>query len=111
MLAEYFTPLTVDEDSFAIEAMRDVGPGGHFFGTEHTQSRYKTAFYSPIISDWRNYETWEEAGKPIAYEKANTVYKQVLADYQQPVLDQAIEEEIDSFVAKRKEEGGVPTDF
>ena len=111
MLAEYFTPLTVDEDSFAIEAMRDVGPGGHFFGTEHTQSRYKTAFYSPIISDWRNYETWEEAGKPIAYEKANTVYKQVLAEYQKPALDQAIEEEIDSFVAKRKEEGGVPTDF
>ena len=63
MLAEYFTPLSVDEDSFAIEAMRDVGPGGHFFGTAHTQSRYKTAFYSPIISDWRNYETWEEAGK------------------------------------------------
>ena len=111
MLAEYFTPLTVDEDSFAIEAMRDVGPGGHFFGTAHTQSRYKTAFYSPIVSDWRNYETWEEAGKPIAIEKANSVYKQVLADYQQPALDPAIEEELDSFVAKRKEEGGVPTDF
>ena len=49
--------------------------------------------------------------KPIAIEKANTVYKQVLADYQQPALDPAIEEEIDCFVAKRIEEGGVPTDF
>ena len=111
MLAEYLTPLEVNKDALAFEAMEAVGPGGHFFGVTHTQSRYKEAFYSPIISDWRNYETWEENGGPIAYEKANRIYKEVLADYRQPEIDPAVEEEIDAFVAKRVEEGGVPTDF
>jgi len=110
-LGEYLTPLDVSEDALAIEAIRDVGPGGHFFGTAHTRARYKDAFYSPIVSDWRNYETWEEAGSPIAYDKANRLYKEALAAYEQPDLDPGIDEEISAFVAKRKEEGGAPTDF
>jgi hypothetical protein len=48
----------------AFAAMQEVGPGGHFFGAEHTQSRYRTAFHKPMLSDWRNYETWQEAGSP-----------------------------------------------
>ena len=94
-----------------MEAMRDVGPGGHFFGTQHTQDRYKTAFYSPIISDWRNSESWVEAGSPTAMQKANQVYKQALADYEKPPLDPGIAEELDTFIARRKEEGGAPVDF
>ncbi|PCJ85298.1 MAG: methyltransferase [Hyphomicrobiales bacterium] len=111
MMAEFLDPLIVDDDTMALEAIRDVGPGGHFFGTQHTQDRYKDAFYAPIVSDWRNYESWEEAGSPTAEQKANKVFKQVLADYERPPLDPAIEEELDAFVAKRIEEGGVPTDF
>ncbi|CTQ72638.1 trimethylamine methyltransferase family protein [Roseibium alexandrii] len=111
MLAEYLTPLDVSEEALAIEAIRDVGPAGHFFGTEHTQARYKEAFYAPIVSDWRNYETWQEAGSPIAYDKANTLYKKALEAYEAPALDPAIDEELSAFVAKRKEEGGAPTDF
>ena len=61
-MAEYLTPVQVDEACLAIDAMKDVGPGGHFFGTAHTQERYKTAFYDPLLSDWRNFETWSEAG-------------------------------------------------
>ena len=64
MVAEFLTPLDLSDDALGVEAIRSVGPGGHFFGTPHTQERYKTAFYSPIISDWRNYETWAEAGSP-----------------------------------------------
>ncbi|RYE57537.1 MAG: methyltransferase, partial [Rhizobiaceae bacterium] len=111
MVAEFLRPLDVSEDALALDAIRDVGPGGHFFGTAHTLARYENAFYSPIISDWRNNETWVEAGSPTAFERANKVYKETLANYQQPALDPAIEEELDAFVAKRKEEGGVPTDF
>ncbi|MTI42260.1 trimethylamine--corrinoid protein Co-methyltransferase [Roseibium hamelinense] len=111
MLAEYLTPLDVSPEALAIDAIRDVGPGGHFFGTQHTQDRYKDAFYAPILSDWRNYETWAEAGSPTAYDKANILYKKALEAYQSPSLDPAIGEELDAFVAKRKEEGGAPTDF
>ncbi len=58
MVAEFLTPLDLSDDALGVDAIRAVGPGGHFFGTQHTQDRYKTAFYSPIISDWRNFETW-----------------------------------------------------
>ncbi|MGD9913030.1 MAG: trimethylamine methyltransferase family protein [Rhizobiaceae bacterium] len=111
MVAEFLTPLDLSEDALAIDAIRDVGPGGHFFGTPHTQSRYKTAFYSPILSDWRNYETWNEAGAPTAIERANRVWKERLATYEEPYMDPAIREELDAFVERRKAEGGAPTDF
>lgn len=111
MVSEFLDPLVVDQDSLGLEAMRDVGPGGHFFGTPHTQSRYKDAFYAPIVSDWRNFEAWQEAGSPTAEQKANHVWKDALNQYERPALDPAIEEELDTFVAKRIEEGGAPTDF
>ncbi|MGY5801808.1 trimethylamine methyltransferase family protein [Rhizobium sp. LEGMi12c] len=111
MVAEFLTPLDVSADALALDAVRDVGPGGHYFGTAHTLARYETAFYSPILSDWRNNETWAEAGRPTTYDHANRVYKETLARYERPPLDPAIEEELDAFVARRKAEGGVPTDF
>lgn len=111
MVAEFLTPLDFSEDALAIDAIRDVGPGGHFFGTPHTQARYKTAFYSPIVSDWRNFETWTEAGSPTAVERANRVWKERLAGYQEPAMDPAIREELNAFVDRRKAEGGAPTDF
>ena len=64
MVEAFLEPVVVDDASLAFEAMQDVGPGGHFFGTEHTQCRYRTAFHKPMLSDWRNFETWEEAGSP-----------------------------------------------
>ena len=111
MVAEFLTPLDLSDDALGVEAIRSVGPGGHFFGTPHTQERYKTAFYSPIISDWRNYETWAEAGSPTAIERANRIWKERLASYEEPYMDPAIREELNAFVDKRKAEGGAPTDF
>ncbi|TCT08734.1 trimethylamine--corrinoid protein Co-methyltransferase [Tepidamorphus gemmatus] len=111
MVAEFLTPLAVDEDSLALEAMRDVGPGGHYFGTPHTQARYRDAFYAPLISDWRNFETWQEAGAPTAVEKANRLWQEVLSRYEPPPIDPAIAEEIDAYVQRRIAEGGAPTDF
>ena len=111
MVQEFLTPLDLSEDALAIDAIRDVGPGGHFFGTPHTQNRYKTAFYSPVISDWRNFETWAEAGSPTAVEKANRVWKERLATYEEPYMDPAIRAELNEFVERRIAEGGAPTDF
>jgi trimethylamine--corrinoid protein Co-methyltransferase len=111
MVAEFLSPLDLSEDALGVEAIRGVGPGGHFFGAEHTQSRYRNAFYAPIISDWRNFETWSEAGSPTAVERANRVWKDRLAAYQEPNMDPAIREELNAFIDKRKAEGGAPTDF
>ena len=85
MVAEFLTPLDLSEDALGFNAIQDVGPGGHFFGTPHTQARFKNAFYAPILSDWRNYETWAEAGSPTAYQKANRIWKERLAAYEKPV--------------------------
>jgi trimethylamine---corrinoid protein Co-methyltransferase len=111
MVAAFLDPIVVDEDTLAFEAMQEVGPGGHFFGAQHTQSRYRTAFHKPILSDWRNFESWEEAGSPQVPAKANRIWKELLAAYQPPALDPAIREELDAFVARRVSEGGVATDF
>ena len=111
MVAEFLTPLDVSPAGLGLDAVRDVGPGGHYFGTAHTLERFETAFYSPIISDWRNFETWQEAGSPTAYQKANATWQKELAAYERPPMDPAIEEELDAFVARRKAEGGSPTDF
>jgi len=111
MVAEFVDPLVVDEDTLAMAAVREVGPGGHYFGAEHTQARYRDAFYAPLLSDWRNYESWQEAGSPTAMQKANRLWKEVLASYEAPPLDPAVDEELSAFVAKRKSEGGFKTDF
>jgi trimethylamine--corrinoid protein Co-methyltransferase len=107
MMAEFLQPLVVDDDTLALDAIGAVPPGGHFFGEAHTLARYENAFYQPMLSDWRNFETWREAGAQDAAQRANGVWKRLLAEYQEPPLDPAIAESLDAFVAKRKEDGGV----
>jgi len=68
--------------------------------------RYKDAFYAPLISDWRNYQSWQETGAPQAAEKANALYLQALQEYEKPLLDAAIKDELDDFVARCTAEGG-----
>lgn len=104
MMAEYLCPIEVNEDTVAFEAIQEVGPGGHFFGSPHTMDRYETAFYAPMLSDWRNYETWEETGSVATCARANGIWKKLLQEYEQPPLDPAVEEELCAYVTKRKEE-------
>ena len=111
MVADFLRPLAVDEGELAIEAMRDVGPGGHFFGTAHTQARYRNAFFAPMISDWRNYESWREAGSPTAADAANRIYKERLKNFVAPPIEPDRREALEAYVARRKAEGGAPTDF
>ncbi len=111
MVMEFMKPLATDQDSLGLDAIREVGPGGHFFGAQHTLARYSDAFYAPIVSDWRNNQQWLAAGKPEAWQKANAVWKQALAEYQEPVINPATRDEINDFVERRKREGGAPTDF
>ena len=111
MMQEFLKPVVVDDAEMAFDAMMEVGPGGHFFGAQQTLERYSTAFYQPLISDWRNFQSWQAAGSPTAEKKANALWKQALAEYREPWLDPGALEQIDAFVARRISEGGEKTDF
>jgi trimethylamine--corrinoid protein Co-methyltransferase len=111
MVMEFLAPLDTSADGLALDAIREVGPGGHFFGAQHTLARYSSAFYAPLISDWSNHQQWVAAGRPEAAQRANALYKQVLAEYQPPPLAADRREELDDFVARRTREGGAPTDY
>jgi trimethylamine--corrinoid protein Co-methyltransferase len=111
MASAFLDPVMVDDASLALEAIAEVGPGGHFFGVGHTQERFRTAFYRPLISDWRNYETWAEAGRPEAAGRAAQLAAQHLAAYEPPALDDVVRDELVDYVERRRAEGGVPTDF
>ena len=108
MMVETLRPLEVNADTLALDAIREVGPGGHFFGAAHTLERYETAFYQPMLSDWRNFETWQEDGALDATLRANRIFKSILANYEPPPLDPGVGEALREFVARRKAEGGAP---
>ena len=89
-----------------LDAIKEVGPGGHFLGSSHTMSRYKTAFHSPILSDWRPYEFWENAGAPDTAARAHKKWKAMLESYQAPPIDDGVKEQLAEFVAMRTQEIG-----
>ena len=111
MVQRFMEPIDFTEGGLALDAIREVGPGGHFFGTAHTLERYRDAFYKPLLSDWRNYESWDEAGKPEAKAKMIELVDVFLASYEEPPMDPDVRAELAEFVERRKAEGGVETDF
>ncbi|MBO9406087.1 trimethylamine methyltransferase family protein [Shimia sp. R9_1] len=113
MIQRYLEPdiWATGEAEVALEAIREVGSDGHFFGIDHTQERYTTAFYQPFASDWRNFEAFQAAGGTWTAERAHHIFKDVLSQYEEPPMDAAIREELAEFVERRKAEGGAPTDF
>jgi len=103
MMSEYLKPIEVNAESIALDAITEAGAGGHFFGVEHTLSRYRTAFYQPLLTEQRSFESWAEAGSIDTQVRANGIWKQLLKNYQQPALDPAIDDELTEYVAQRKE--------
>lgn len=85
-----------------MDAFREVGPGGHFFGCEHTQANYKDAFWQSEVLDYRNFESWEDAGSPDTMKLAHERVKKMLASYQQPALDPAVSEALDAYLVEKK---------
>ncbi len=92
----------LSENGQALSAIREVGPGKHFLGCNHTQENFKTAFYRSSIADNNSFEQWELEGLSDATVRANKIWKQMLNDYQPPELDPAIDEALLEFIAKRK---------
>ncbi|MEM6375393.1 MAG: trimethylamine methyltransferase family protein, partial [Pseudomonadota bacterium] len=110
MFAELFKPLEVTADTLGLEAIAEVGHGGHFFGTSHTLARFETAFYSPLLSDWSNYENYRDRGAVDATKRAHEVFFDRAANHVLPPMDPARREEIDAFIARRTVEGGADID-
>jgi trimethylamine--corrinoid protein Co-methyltransferase len=96
----------IDEESMAMDALREVGPGGHFLGAEHTLRNYRTGFYRPWISSTENFDRWNRFGARTADVVAAEKWKQVLAEYPDPGIDPGIDEQLKEFIAKRKLEIG-----
>jgi trimethylamine--corrinoid protein Co-methyltransferase len=104
--AEILKPVHFSDDDLAVDAIKDIAAGGHFFGSAHTLARYESAFYRPLLSDWSNFENWTEAGARNATQRATGIWKKMLEDYTPPPLDPAIKEAIDAYVAQRTRELG-----
>lgn len=112
-IQRYMDPVITrtEPQDIALDAIKEVGNEGHFFGIQHTQDRYSTAFYQPFLSDWRNFEAWEAAGSVWTAQRAHQTFKDIIAQFEPPAIDYSIREELAAFVARRKREGGAPTDF
>ncbi len=104
--AEILKPVSFSDDDLAVDAIAQVPAGGHFFGAPHTLARYEAAFYRPLLSDWSNFEKWQDAGALNATQRATGIWKKLLAEYVAPPLDPAIKEALDEYVARRTRELG-----
>jgi trimethylamine--corrinoid protein Co-methyltransferase len=104
MLAVLLNGVELSENSLAMDAFREIGPGGHFLGAAHTQANFESAFYRSEIADNNSFEQWEEEGSMDAAMRANLKWKKMLNEYEAPTLDPAIDEALLEFIAKRKSE-------
>src|SRR5260221_8467460 len=94
-MMEFLRPMPFEEDDLGFEAIKAVPTGGHFFGSDHTMARYETAFYRPMLSDWQNYGSSQEAGGHDALERATQLWQKALSDYEEPAMEPAHRRELD----------------
>ena len=102
---QWFTkPLDVSENGQAMDAVRDVGPGSHFLGCDHTQRNFKTAFWQSDVADSNTFEQWSAEGQLDAAQRANKIWKTMLADYEAPAMDPGIKEALEAYRDRRQQE-------
>jgi trimethylamine--corrinoid protein Co-methyltransferase len=106
MMQAEFTPLEIDEESMAFGAHEEVGHGGHFLGAMHTMERFRTCFYRPLLSSSENYERWMRGGGIDTAHRAEKIYQDTLEAYEPPPLDDAIRQELEEYVIRRRKELG-----
>ena len=94
--------ISIDTNAQALSAIREVGPGGHYLGCEHTQENFKEAFWRSELLDYKPFETWAEEGSRDTQALASLRVDKILSDYQKPYLDPAIDEELKEFIIKKK---------
>ena len=94
--------IDLSDNAQALSAIREVGPGAHFLGCQHTQTNFETAFYRSTTGDSNPYEQWRAEGGLDAAQRANRLWKGLLEEYEAPPLDPAIDEALQDYIAKRK---------
>ncbi|WP_432473465.1 trimethylamine methyltransferase family protein [Amphritea sp. HPY] len=102
MMETLLKGVDLSENGQALDAIREVGPGNHFLGCAHTQANFKTAFYRSPLADNNSFEQWESEGSKTQEERANAHWKKMLADYQAPELDPAIDQALLDYMEQRK---------
>ncbi len=101
--ASSLQPIDVSDDALAVDAIKAVAPGGHLFGEAHTLARYETAFYQPMISDWRNFETWAGRRRQDRQPQgAHALARRLVKNYEAPPMDEAVDEALKDFMMRRK---------
>ena len=106
MLHAAFEPLTIDEEALAYSAHQEVGQGGHFLGAAHTLERFRECFYRPLVSSTENFERWNRNGANDTAARASEIWKNTLAEYEKPPIDESLEQELRAFVDRRRIELG-----
>lgn len=104
MFYHFFQGFEINADTLALDMIDLVGSSGHHFDTPHTQSRYTNAFYESALGDRQSYDTWKVQGAKDAAQRANTIWKEVLASYEPPPIDPAICQALGEYVEKRSRE-------
>ncbi len=94
--------IDLSDNGQASDAIAEVGPGGHYLGCAHTQANFESAFYRSPIADNNSFEQWQAEGGQTAEQRANTLYKKWLADYQMPALDDGIDAALIDFIERKK---------
>jgi trimethylamine--corrinoid protein Co-methyltransferase len=102
MMAVFVKGVDLSENGQALDAIRGNGPGQHFLGTAHTLANFETAFYRSEVADNNSFEQWTEDGALDAAQRANTIWKRMLAEYEEPAMEQATDEELLEFMIRRK---------
>ncbi len=103
MMHVFMNGLTLDDNAFALDAFREVGPGKHFLGSAHTMANYQTAFHEPELSDSDSFEQWRDAGEKDIQARAHARWQAMLAAYEAPPIDPAIDEALRDFIDRKKE--------
>ena len=103
-LHSYLDGVVIDDNTLAVDAFAEVGPGNHFFGCAHTMENYKTAFFDASLSNNEPFEKWELGGSVASPERANAAWKRSLAEYEAPALDSSIDAALQAFMDRRKSE-------
>ena len=111
MVIAMLEPVVIDDAALAVAAIAEVGPAGHFFGIQHTQDRYATEHFQPMVSSWANFETWDEGGRIEAHQRAEALARTLVDAHQEPPMTADRRAALDDFVERRVAEGGVETDY
>lgn len=106
MMQHLFQPVEISDATLALDMMKEIGPGGHHFGTSHTLERYENAFYRSTIADRQNIGVWQDHGGLDATQRANKVWKELLNNYEKPPIDPGVEEGLRDYIEGRKREMG-----